>query len=763
MIRTMSKTITRILLLPVAAIAFFWLATPGKGEAKEARAPAHIGSDACATCHEAESEIWRGSHHAWAWRIPEPENVLGDFADKTLTHNGVTSRFTTVDGRFVVRTDGLDGSLTEYEVKYTAGVEPLQQYLVETGPGRLQALDSVWDTKRNQWFHLYPEQELKAGNGLHWTGPYKNWNARCAECHATGYRKNYDPRSKTYASNQAEIGVGCEACHGPGEAHAAWAGNTESFEFARWRGIDGNGLSFAFDAADPEAEIQQCAGCHARREPLGAASPAVGAAFADSYRLALLRDGLYHPDGQILDEVYVYGSFLQSKMYARGVRCSDCHEPHSGDLKAVGNAVCTQCHNPSGSQEFPTLEPGAFDNPQHHFHQTGTPAAQCVNCHMPKRLYMVVDGRRDHSFRVPRPDLSEEISTPNACTDCHSGREAAWAAKQIKLRYPNGRSGQPHYGQVIARARGDMDSSVQDQLIALALDTSQPGIVRATALHLMASTATAAAANRTAVLLEDPDPLLRGAAIRIQSAASPPVRAERIGPGLSDRMRSVRIEAARNILDIPVAHYPPAIAGSVRVAMREYQSSLMAKADFPEVQMAIGGTALTLRNLRAAEQGFGEAAGMDPQRADAWMMVARLQVQRGALDEARATLEQAIAANPLGGRLHQTLGNLLVMAGKNTEAVVPFERAASLMPDDAMVAADLGLILSNVGEHGRAVDILKQAIGSTAETADTLYALIVSLAALGDLTAAEPVVRKLEADYPANPLGRQARELVGDR
>ena len=306
MIASLARLVLIGILCATSTAGFAQVGEPGK-------APTHIGSDACVTCHEAEAGAWRGSHHAWAWRLPEPRNVLGNFADTTFTHNGVTSRFATRDGRFFVQTDGPDGNLTEYEVKYTVGVEPLQQYLVETKPGRLQALDLAWGTERNQWYHLYPDQDLKAGNGLHWTGPYKNWNARCAECHATAYQKNYDPRRKVYASEQSEIGVGCEACHGPGEAHAAWAGEAGSFEASQWQGADELGLTFGFDPADPEVEIQQCAGCHSRREPIGDASPVVGAPFADSYRLAVLRDGLYYPDGQIRDEVYVYGSFLQSK------------------------------------------------------------------------------------------------------------------------------------------------------------------------------------------------------------------------------------------------------------------------------------------------------------------------------------------------------------------------------------------------------------------------------------------------------------------
>ncbi len=761
-----SKTISALglLLLPAAATLFAALATAEPGQTREQeRAPNHIGSESCADCHEEAFAAWHNSHHGWAWRAPDPRNVLGDFADTTFTHNGVTSTFEVRGRRFFVRTDGPDGKLTEYDVKYTAGVAPLQQYLVETEPGRLQQLDVAWDTERNEWFHVYPDLDLKAGNGLHWTGPYKNWNARCAECHATAFRKNYDPLRKTYASTWAEIGVGCEACHGPGEAHAAWAGDPSAFGADRWQGIDDIGLTFAFDPADPEVEIQHCAGCHSRREPIGDASPPVGTPFADSYRLAVLRDGLYHPDGQILDEVYVYGSFLQSRMYAEGVRCSDCHDSHSGERKAPGNAICTQCHSTAGNSAFPALKRAAYDGPEHHFHETGTPGAQCVNCHMPERLYMVVDGRRDHSFRVPRPDLSKEIASPNACTDCHRVRTAAWAAQQVKRWYPDGRSGAPHYGQDIARARGGTGGTVQDQLIALALDQGQSGITRATALHLTAAAPTAAGANQTAPLLADPDPLVRGAAIRIQSAVSPRVRAQRIVPRLSDEFRSVRIEAARALLDIPAARFPPEFARSARAATQEFQGSLMAKADFPEAQLAIGGTALVFRNLPAAERAFGEAAAMDPQRADAWMMVARMQVQRDALDEASATLERAVAANPSDGVLHQSLGNILVMAGKTGEALDPLEAAARLMPGDASVAADLGVVLSNLGDHGRAVGLLRRAAGSLAETADTLYALTVSLAALGDMAAAEPVVRELEAKYPDSPLGRRARQIIGGK
>ena len=157
--------------------------------------------------------------------------------------------------------------------------------------------------------------------------------------------------------------------------------------------------------------------------------------FLDAYLPALLEPGLYHSDGQIDGEVYEYGSFLQSRMHAASVTCSDCHDPHSLKLRAEGNALCAQCHLPE-----------RFDLSAHHNHEPGSAGAQCVNCHMPTKTYMVVDARRDHSIRVPRPDLSISLGTPNACTPCHADRPAQWAAEAVAGWYPGGRQTTPHYG-----------------------------------------------------------------------------------------------------------------------------------------------------------------------------------------------------------------------------------------------------------------------------------------------------------------------------
>jgi len=618
--------------------------TPGAAQTP-GTVPGHVGSQTCSGCHESEARAWTGSHHAWAWTQPGETTVLGDFDDAVFEHKGVTTRFFRRDDAFFVETEGADGAMRAFEVTGVAGVAPLQQYLVFTEPGRLQALDIAWDVEGKRWYHLYPDQDLPPGDGLHWTGPYKNWNARCAECHATGFVKNYDAGSRTYDSRQAEIGVGCEACHGPGEAHVAWAKAPEGYDPAGWPGLTATGFTIDFAAESPETEIEQCAGCHSRRGPFGDGNPLPGTAFHDAYRLALLREGLYHADGTIQDEVYVYGSFLQAKMYARGVRCSDCHDPHTAGLKAEGNAVCAQCHSPAGNPRFPTLRLADYGDPSHHFHPEGSPGAQCVSCHMIERVYMGIDGRRDHSFRVPRPDLFLATGAPNACTDCHTDRNAAWAATEIAQRFPDSDRRGPHFSQTFAAARYDPAASAEN-LLGIAEHDGLPGVIRASALDLLRAVADPAIAARVAPLIGDDDPLVRAAAIAVQRGAPPTDRVQRIVPAFEDPARSVRIAAAREFLDAPVARLPTRIAEAARNATGEWRASLSAKADFPETHMAIGGAALVLRNPRAAENAFRETVRLDPQRVEAWAMIVRILAATGDLDGARVALDDALAANP---------------------------------------------------------------------------------------------------------------------
>ncbi len=607
--------------------------------------PDYVGSQTCAVCHTKQMQEWEGSDHALAWTLPNENTVLGDFDDASFASQGVTARFTRQSGDFYIETTGADGALRNFKVAGVIGVAPLQQYILETEPGRYQTLDIAWDVEGARWYFVFPDQVRPAGDGLHWTGPYKNFNARCAECHATGFEKNYDPDTSSYTSTQAEIGVGCEACHGPGQKHTEWAENPAGYDPGRWLNLNQMGLTVAFTEGDPETEIQLCAACHSRREAFSDDSPIAGTPYNDAYRLALLRPELYEADGTIKEEVYVYGSFMQSKMYAAGVTCSDCHNPHQAALELDINATCAQCHSPAGNPRFPDLKLAVYDDPSHTFHPLGSDASSCAACHMAERTYMGVDPRSDHNFRVPRPDLARQSGAPDTCTDCHTDQTAGWAAEQIALWYPDTGQRGPDFSQAFNAARLNPGASAAS-LVEIAENDDLAGIVRASALELLRGAMDEAMAARVAPLINDPDPLVRATAIALQRGASPRDRVQRIVGSFEDPVKLVRIAAAREFLDAPVARLPARVDKAARKSTDEWRASLFNKADFPETNMAIGGMSLVLRDVDASVLAFREAARLDPQLIRAWVMVARILAAIEDMDGARAALDEALIANP---------------------------------------------------------------------------------------------------------------------
>ena len=514
----------------------------------------YVGADRCAHCHEQEAQLWRGSHHDLAMVEAMEQSVLGDFNDAEFTAHEVTSRFYRKDGEFRVRTDGPDGGLQDYEISYTFGWYPLQQYLVEFPNGRLQSLDIAWDTRPQEeggqrWFHLYPDEPMDHDHPLHWTGREQTWNYQCAECHSTHLEKNYDLSTDSYKTTWSGIDVACEACHGLGSKHVAWAEATAADPAAERDANKGLVIELADrDAAvwdidsqigkprrstprTSHTEIELCARCHARRGQIWD-DYEYGKPLYNTHRLALLDEHLYFPDGQIKDEVYVYGSFIQSRMYAAGVTCTDCHEPHSLKLRAEGNGVCATCHVST-----------RYDTPAHHHHPKDSASSACTACHMPQRNYMVIDARADHSLRVPRPDLSEALGTPNACNSCHRDKTSAWAAAALEGWYPDSPHRGPHFGQALHAGQSNGPQAA-DQLLALSADRKQPGIARASALDQLREHAQPGQLMTVQRLLADDDALVRAAAMRWLELTDLRTRVDQGWTLLDDPVRTARLEAA---------------------------------------------------------------------------------------------------------------------------------------------------------------------------------------------------------------------------
>ena len=608
------------------------------GQAK----PTYVGRAACIECHQQQADLFHGSHHDLAMDLATDETVLANFQDVSIEHFGVTSRLFRDGERFMVHTEGADGEMADFEIKYVFGVEPLQQYMVETkrdpeaAPheiGQLQVLRLSWDTERKNWFYLKPpdvNEKIEPGDPLHWTGITQRWNSSCADCHSTDVHRNFDDLTGYYRTTFSEIDVSCESCHGPGSTHVELAKNRRIF----WDKDLGYGL-VKLKTESSQPQIETCAPCHSRRTTTCNGFQA-GQRFDDFFACQLLSQQVYHDDGQIRDEDYVYGSFIQSKMYHKGIRCTDCHDPHSAKLIHENNQVCTSCH------QHPA---GKYDSPNHHFHQAGTPGAACVNCHMAATTYMEVDSRRDHSFRVPRPDLSVQFGTPNACTGCHLETTKLPVAEQVGLTqyldwiiraengnqtiadelkrvdqqmqvavekwYPDSNVPKSKYYADLALGKSESQQSLPT-LVSLAVDSTAPAIFRASALEELALDRGEQSLDVAVKALEDPDPKVVSAAmIRIGSEVARLAEYSAYqGGNLAEferRMRPlikgvvrlcdhsarrVRIEAARLSANFPPSVRDQVISSSERTqmeqAIREYKSSLKVENDRAGNHMMLG-------------------------------------------------------------------------------------------------------------------------------------------------------------------------------
>jgi len=454
---------------------------------------------------------------------------------------------------------------------------------------------------------------------------------------------------------------------------------------------------------------------------------------------ALLGPGLYHVDGQIDGEVYEYGSFLQSRMHAAGVTCSNCHDPHSARLRAEGNALCAQCHMPA-----------KFDATQHHHHQPGSAGAQCVNCHMPTKNYMVVDARRDHSMRVPRPDLSVSLGTPNACIQCHVGNSAQWAAQAVADWYPRGRQTTPHYGVALHAGRAGA-ADAEQQLARLILDQTQPAIARASALPLLAPYMTAASEPALAAAIADADPLVRSAAPRALPAAPSRALIQAIAPLLGDPVRAVRIEAARALVGTDLLALTPALQSAFVKATAELIVAENVDADRPEAHLNLGLLEMRRGDAAKADVEYRTALRLDPSFVPAMVNLADLDRARGMDGQGAELLRKALAIEPDNADVLHSMGLLLVRQHDYNGALDLLRRAHQLAPDNARYAYVYAVALNSTGAHGDALALLEQTHRQHPADRDVLLALVSIARDAGNLDTALLHARELVDHYPADP------------
>ena len=724
-----TKTLLRIacfgviVLIVLTAASDWYMALP----AGSLTSATYVGRNTCAECHQPQVDQWHGSHHDRAMELASEASVLGDFNDVTFERLGAATRFFRRDGKYFVNTEGPDGELHDYEIKYTFGVDPLQQYMVEFPKGRVQVLRVSWDTENKRWFEVTPpdatDERLLPTDPLHWTGVAQNWNTTCAECHSTNLQKNFDVASDTFHTTYSEIDVSCEECHGPGSVHVDLARDWSLF----WDRNVGYGLA-NLKSADTTVEIETCAKCHSRRNMIHE-NFRPGHRFLDYYEPTLLSAGLYHDDGQILDEVYEYASFLQSKMFVNNVRCTSCHDPHTLKPRFPGNQLCTQCH-----------QPGKYDSPTHHHHAPESAGASCVECHMPTRTYMVIDDRRDHSLRIPRPDLSVALGTPNACNDCHTKayETAEWAAEAVRKWYGDKRPDDPHWAPAMAAGNRRLPEG-ENLLAEVIRRPATPAIVRATAVALTSPYASTDIVALQSAMLSDPSPLVRAAAVRALSGTSLPVILSQLGQRLTDSVREVRLAAARRLVGMQREQLDAVYKAPLERALDEYRESQSLNLERAHPHINLGWLERQLGNPQKAAQELRTAITMEPYLTGPRSELANLLAQQG--------------------------GDAAEIRSLREEEAVLMERDAELLPDNADVLYRLGLMRYLLGQ----LDLAAEALAAACKTAPTSYEYRLALALLeekryelsGDTArfdAAAASLKEMLAIRPADQ--RDAQEIL---
>ena len=728
----------------------------------EERTATFAGSLKCKECHQKEYDKWLNSNHDHAMDVANEKTVLGDFNNAAFEAHGVSSRFYKKDGRFFVRTQGPEGKMGDFEVSYTFGWFPLQQYLVPFPGGRLQCLPIAWDVREKKWYHLYPKEPLDPKDWLYWTNAAQNWNGMCAECHSTNLKKNYDVKTDTYKTTWSDIDVGCEACHGPGSHHVQWA---EMPDMARPK-VENVHLVVKTSGLGSRKAVELCAPCHSRRASLGDYTHAE-AELLDSVLPSLLTQELYFPDGQILDEVYAYGSFTQSKMYHREVRCSDCHDVHGLKLVKEGNALCLQCHRAA-----------EYDSKEHHFHkkkgEKGDPikspdgkvlfevgtGAECVQCHMPGRTYMGIHYRLDHSLRIPRPDLSIKIGTPNACNRCHVDKNSQWSVDAITKWYGPGR--RPHYGTVIEAGRKGLPEAKKD-LIRLAGDPLYPVIVRATALHLLTAYPGEDAVQAFELALMDEEALIRRTAVQSIYLSGQRRQTELIAPLLYDPVAAVRMEAVSTLAGDPSKGLSSDQRKVFQNDLQEYIQSMEYSGDFAFGRYNLGNLYAALNEPQEAIRNYHAALKIDDLFYPAKVNLAMLYNSRGENDKAERLLRDVVAKHPELYDIAYSLGLLLTEMGKPEEALRFLERAAKGLPDRSRLQYNLGLLLQRLKRDSEAESALQKALVLEPANMDYLYALTDFYLKRNRLAEAKKVAEKMVAAHPDQRIGRELLDLIERR
>lgn len=735
-----------VLCLILAAVAYvmWWSKVAAPTQLSAAQ---WVDEQQCQGCHLAQVQDWQGSDHHLAMQSASAETVLADFSAAPLRTPAETTVFKRKGEEFWVNLPGADGQPADFKVAYTFGVNPLQQYLLELPDGRLQAMGAAWDVDRKLWFHLYPQ--VDHGNPLHWSGAQQNANAMCVECHTTGFERGFDSRTNRFSSHWQALGIGCQGCHGPASNHLLWAADPQGFSG------HGRGLLVELKNAGRHTEVEICGRCHSRRAALDGAHYSTSRLY-DDYQPSPLAAGLYEVDGKIQDEVFEYGSFTQSRMHTVGVRCSDCHNPHSGELRASGNAVCTQCHNPSGRPVRSDIQAGRlqakdYQSPAHHHHPVDSTGAQCQSCHMPARYYMGNDLRHDHSFSRPDPAVALDLGHSDACLACHQ-QDAEQVVEKFQVWYGTPPPTDGGYAQALAAAR-EGRAGAAAALYAQLARTDLPGLRKAALLVEMPQYPTPQAGPLLIAALRHPEPSVRLAAIDVVAAMTgPEQQAQAIGPLLNDPRRAVRLAATWQLAQLP----PALLHGLARwpAALADYEKAQRAQLDRAEALTNLATLYQWTQRSEQVEPNLHLALQRNPHFHPARLLLAQWLEAQGQAEQGIALLRESTASYPTEASLPHALGLALVRHGQRQEALSALSLARQLAPENDEYTYTLAVALHDAGQVEAALTLLREQLAQDPANRRVRIALISYLRSTGAGQQASALFAELASLNPQDPLLR---------
>lgn len=706
-----------------------------------------VGSQACVPCHQAQSEAYLDSHHAKALVTPGTELGKTRFDGQHQTSKlGGRTEFSLRHGAPVVTTLTASGKPATFPIQYVSGVWPLEQYVVATERGKLQSLGVVWDSRASeagggQWFHVYGKAGIAPSDPLFFSAPAQSWNHICADCHSTWVERRYDAAADSFDTRWAELSVGCEACHGPGAEHVRTAktaapGHLPAAFPVRLEAAE-PWLPAATGSPAPRArdavQVEVCAPCHSRRTPIKEGFVASDP-FLDSFQPDLLRPARYHADGQVEGEVYEWGSFLQSRMYHAGVTCSDCHDAHSGKLMAPGNALCVRCH-----------EPKRFDVPAHSHHETGVgaKAPRCIDCHMPPATFMQIDERRDHSIRIPRPDLSVQYGTPNACNGCHDQKSAAWARDSV-AKWTPGSTPRPHFVEALAKDRqGALDAP--RALRALGANAQAPAVARATALERLGSYSGEKTRQTLQAALASSDGLVVYGAVLGAAQLPPAPRVALLLPLLEHPLRGVRVAVGKALAGAPLETLPEQARAALGRVFAEVEQSFAVGASQPQTHVEQSAFELARGRFAEAEAALHKALRLQPCLAEAQLNLADLARQKGDEAAAERAIRAALQCNPEYATAHHALGLWQIRAQRPKAAVPSLRKASRLVPKEPRFSYVLAVALASDGKRDEAISVLEATLEARPNDASSLQALASYLREAGEKERSKEVGRRLDA------------------